>query len=280
MSITVNPLRSVLDQFYQRLTALKGVLFHLETQLHGYRDMLVDPGQGEDSDLARLFCGTRLVVSDLTEWPANGWRVNYPLQAFFSQGRQYVDMIDLIIRNHSHWTISQAYEAFETYLYNVVANYLYHDQTCIEQALQKKLKGTPQDLSTFRQAVRRVYRGKQNRQIFAYLRGLAPKLQLAEAKNNRGMDLGEWYEVVSEVRHAITHADSLIKSTRAWNNSWLFLLTANFPGTGTADGYRLSLEHDSATKVLTIFAEYALQIDKHLCRAAGYHWSIKRRVGV
>ncbi len=259
MSITVNPLRSVLDQFYQRLTALKGVLFHLETQLHGYRDMLVDPGQGEDSDLARLFCGTRLVVSDLTEWPANGWRVNYPLQAFFSQGRQYVDMIDLIIRNHSHWTISQAYEAFETYLYNVVANYLYHDQTCIEQALQKKLKGTPQDLSTLRQTVHQVY--KQNRQIFAYLRRLAPELQVAEAKNNRTMDLSEWYEVVSEVRHAITHADSLIKSVRtsAWSKSRLFLLRACFPGKKTADGFRLSLEHDSATKALTMFAEYALQ---------------------
>ena len=67
MSITVNPLRPVLDQFYQRLTALQGVLCHLETQLHGYRDMLVDPSQGEDSGLGRLFCGTRLVISDLTE---------------------------------------------------------------------------------------------------------------------------------------------------------------------------------------------------------------------
>jgi len=275
--ITVNPLRPVLDQFYQRLTALQGVLFHLKTQLHGYRDMLVDPSQGEDSGLGRLFCGTRLVISDLTEWPAHGWRVNYPLQAFFSQGRQYVDMIDLIIRNHSQWTISQAYETFETYLYDVVASYLYHGQTCIEPALQKRLQRPPQDTSTLRQAVRQVYRGKQNRQIFAYLRRLAPELQQAEANNNRGMDLREWYEVVSEVRHAITHADSLIKSARtsAWGKPRLSLLNACFPGTGTAGGYRLSLEHDSATKALTMFAEYALQVDKYLCRAAEYHWSIQ-----
>jgi hypothetical protein len=130
----------------------------------------------------------------------------------------YLDTARALIAREAAWTVSQAYEAFETFLKDIVATYLQANKNQADSEriakLDKKLPTLNNtDIAYWKEYVN-SYRGRNSSELFGCLRRLAPTLAMAEQNNNRQLDLILWYQRVSEVRHAATHSAMIIRKNR------------------------------------------------------------------
>jgi hypothetical protein len=258
---TNNPLQTPLDELFQRLNGLYGLLHHFKSYLNTYRSLLnemINTGKLKKSDLA---AGTSLVIRDLTEFPQNGWAVYYSTGSFFSQGEAYFQMIDLLLSQNSAWTISQGYEAFETFIKDITAFSLYENSEFADRDKLCKFKKKfneqlPEhlEINSWKEFVRYSYKISE---LLNIIRKITPELKKAEKNNNRNIDLTEWFKVISEVRHAVTHSGMLIKKNKLTKIDYQFLVRL-FHGKDTNDGYLLEPSTKDAEHNLVSLAEYSI----------------------
>jgi hypothetical protein len=279
MKETTNPLLEPGNELFAKLNVLYGLLFHLESQLNNFRKSLMHQLEKSRFDLSVIAAGSALVIRDLTEWPEDNWACYYPTGSFTTRGEEYLQVTDILLSRESAWAVSQAYEAFETFLKDITAAYLYnHPDRADEDALKKNVSTLkksglkPSDIEYWRKFVRLTYRS--GAKTLEYLRKLAPEIDKAEQHNNRAIDMSTWFEVVSKVRHATTHADLLIKSTRTstFSKTADSLLKQYFPGNLIDVGYKLELNREAAKMAFNFFAEYAFLVFKCLSMKQGYDW--------
>lgn len=281
MTINLNPLLIPISEMFVRLNVLNGLLFHIESQLNHFRQALARQQDEGNFDPSQICVGSALVIRDLTEWPQDNWAVYYPTGSFVSQGEEYLRVTDVLLQRESAWTISQAYERFEAFLKDITAAYLHHHPHYADA--DKLKKNTPalakstlkaDDIEYWKNFIRLAYR--KNDVLLEYLRELAPELKQAEQHNNRGINISDWYSVASEVRHATTHSDLVIKPQRmsAFLQDKHDLLSNYFPGTSTQTGYQLKLGRKDAEKALQLFAEYAFAVFKYLSKMQHYDWEV------
>lgn len=258
---TVNPIKPPLDNLFERLNDLYGLLSLLKSQLDNLRNLLNEIVEKRNLNLSDISEETSLVIRDLTEQPKNGWPIYYPSGQFVSRGEAYIRISDVLVNRESAWTISQGYEAFETFIKDVTTLFLYKDSQYADIEFWGKL---------IRQS------RKKNVEILKLLGEVAPELKKFEQKNNRNIDLTKWYKVVSEVRHASVHSNMLIKhkAMSSWSGSDKKLLAGLFQGRYTDDGYLLEPTIKNARCNLTLFAEYAFLIFKCLSKLKNYNWEI------
>jgi len=285
MSNNTNPIQSPLDDLLLRLNMLNGLVFHLESYLKNLRGLLKQAVAKSNIDPSLIFAGTSLAIRDLTEWPENNWAVYYPSGKFFSQGEEeYLRRGDDSLCREVTWTISQAYEAFETFLKDIIATYVFirKDQADtkkvenLDPRLRKELL-EPTNVEYWKEFIRKAY--SKNVDLLKFLRKIAPEIEEVEKQNNRNINLTEWYIVVTEVRHAATHSNMLIKSERmrSWSQKRHKLLNRFFPGSDTTGGYILNLNRKDAETNLVLFAEYAFGVFKCLSKLQHYEWNILRK---
>ena len=128
----MNPLNtSVYDLFYH-LNTLNGLLFTLDGQLTNFEKLYRESISETSLDISMIFSGASLVIRDLTEWPESGWAKYYPSGAFSSKGEEYFKLIRVLLARESAWTVSQAYEAFETFLKDISATLILENQGLAE----------------------------------------------------------------------------------------------------------------------------------------------------
>lgn len=275
---SVNPLNPALGVLYARLNMANGLLYSLESHLSNFRKMMQERIDKGEFDPEGLFVGTILAVSDITESPTNGWRHFSPSGKFAAGGRDYLDLVDRFVQRESAWCCSQGYEFFETYLYDAATTYLMNEASNIDRKWFKDCRASISSREDTRNCLRKTCQSKNNHKILESLRGICPEIKDAETANDRRLNLRDWYEVVSEVRHATTHANLLVKSSQIsdWPAPKKNLLTTLFPCEKQADGLQLKINRAEAEACLCTFAEYGFQIFKFLSKKAGYDWHILR----
>ena len=210
----------------------------------------------------------------------------YATGSFHAQDQEYIDSLAELVRQNSAVAISQGYEAFETFLKEQLSVYYHINQSDADtQRLQKfntsrKVAGlNASQLEYWRAFVLHAcYGSTNNDKYFKLLRDHAPGFATIEKTNPKGIDLTEWYNAVSEVRHAVTHAYFTIKRARisTWPQSRLDNLFAWFPvePVALAQGHKLRINHQTAQTALSYVSEYAFQAFKHLSIAKGYKWDM------
>ena len=97
-----------------------------------------------------------------------------------------------------------------------------------------------------------------------YIKTVTAEVHDLQVNNNRSINLEEWFEVASEVRHAITHNNFIIKGnkTKDWTSDRKKILTKYFYGSINEQGYHLALNSKNAQQNLIFFGEYAFGIFK------------------
>jgi hypothetical protein len=285
MSSNINPIQAPLDDLFLHLNILNGLLFHLESHLENLRKLFKESIVKSNIDPSYIFAGASLVIRDLTERPENKWAVYYPSGRFFSQGEEeYLQKGNDLLCREATWTISQGYEAFETFLKDITATYVFiHREHADAEKLEKldpmlrKELLEPTDVEYWKEFIRKAY--SKNVDLLKFLRKIAPELDEVEKRNSRNIDLTEWYVVVTEVRHAATHSNMLIKSEkmRSWSQERHELLNHFFPGTYIDGNYRLEPGRKDAETNLVLFAEYAFGVFKSLSKVQHYEWNILSR---
>jgi hypothetical protein len=281
-----NPLEKPLEELFSRLNILDGLLFHLESQLNAFKNLFEEMIQESGRELSSIGCGSAIAIRDLTEFPAHGGVVRYPTGKFILHGKEYLRITDELLERESAWTVSQGYEAFETFLKDITSYYL-HGNNQEADPVKLKKKGpcltkrqlVHADLEYWQTFTRLSYRKKD--ELIDYVRKLGPETYDAEKRNNRAIDLYEWYLLVGEIRHASTHSNMIIKNERmsSWGEERLKLLNQFFPGIRTDAGYALKIGRDKANTNLVLFSEYGFAVFKSLSKAKNYNWDILKKKG-
>ncbi|MBB6112527.1 hypothetical protein SAMN05421821_11962 [Mucilaginibacter lappiensis] len=117
------------------------------------------------------------------------------------------DEVDMIISRESLFQVSQAYEIVESFLYSLVAELIR-----LKSSLQLFVN-TNTNSSTFA-SIRKALKGfgerKNNRHLLSILRANASVFREFEKENIYDLDFEQWYEMLSEVRHCVTHSRSVV----------------------------------------------------------------------
>jgi len=222
----MNPFDEHLEKLLAHLNFLNGLLHVLDNHLENFHNLYNQYIEQHKLDENAFRTGYTLAIRDLTEWPANGWAVYYPSGNFILEGKEYINIKETFIHRESSWTISQAYETFETFLKDITACYLLIHKIdndlinvkieIFNKYLKKQYKKiSPDNFQYWRDFLQRNY--NNSIKIFKLLRAISPNIKNAEKHNNRAIDLTKWFDVTSEVRHAVTHSNSIIKNDRMLN---------------------------------------------------------------
>jgi hypothetical protein len=277
----MNPLNTPIYDLFYHLNTLNGLLFTLDSQLSNFEELYRESISKTSFEISIIFAGASLAIRDLTEWPKNGWARYYPSGKFSSKGEEYFELIRLLLARESAWTVSQAYEAFERFLKDIAATFLCENQDLAEIKnvekfeLDKKGKNLiKRDTVFWRTYVDHHYRTNSDK--LKFLRKLCPDISKSETKNNRFIDLTEWFGVVEEIRHCATHSNFIIKFERMknWSKAKQEILKKYFPGDIIEEGYQLNINSKDGTLCLELFSEYSFQMYKSLSLLKGYDWNI------
>lgn len=125
--------------------------------------------------------------------------------------------VDTFNIQFANFCIAQCFEAFETFLKDVIALKIYKSQK-LPLKIAKKIKGKSilQCRKNIEQACRQ--KNKYNKKLFALIKALSmpssTQLDLLQKQ------LGEWYIVLTEIRHCIVHSNSHLKAavTTNWSS--------------------------------------------------------------
>ncbi len=285
MNTTINPLRQSVEELSKQLNLLNGLISHLYAQLGNIRQNITQRLERDNIDSSLLFSGSRLAITDL-EGPE--WQHFFfgPRKFMFkAQGDEYFKMVDVLIQRESAWTVAQGYESFRTFLYSIAATYLssHHDTVAVS-----KLKSLTKFNERRREKGERVQPDSYPywRDYVGFLGGPSEVLSLLrrvdndnwlrgiERNNHRDVNLTEWLDVVSLVRHATIHSSAVIFVTKMenWPQRKSALLCRFFPGAHGEVGYTLHITVEQARTALQMFAEYAYAIFGILSRMHGYEW--------
>ena len=208
----------------------------------------------------------------------------YSSGTFIAKGDDYFKLIKILLVREASWTISQAYEAFETFLKNTLILLLLENPELaeikkIEKFKLDKKRGNVEesDFSFWEEYLKYYY--KTNTLKLKFLRKICPGIYKSETKNNRAIDLNNWFAVVEEVRHSATHSNFIIKKNRMknWTRAKNEMLKNNFHGRVPWYGYELNTTIGDAKFSLILFSEYSFQIYKFLSISKGYDWNILQK---
>jgi len=280
----MNPLNtSVYDLFYH-LNTLNGLLFTLDGQLTSFEKLYRESIAEASFDISTIFSGSSLAIRDLTEWPQSGFAIYYPSGVFSSKGEEYFKLIRVLLARESSWTVSQVYEAFESFLKDVSAALLLENKMLAEPKKVEKFESdkrsnnlTKTNIAFWRGYI--DYNYKTNTDRLKFLRKICSDISIVETKNNRAINLTEWFSVVEELRHSATHSNFIIYTKRMtnWSKTKREILQRYFSGINTDEGYQLDITIKNATFCLELFSEYSFQIYKFLSISKGYDWNILQK---
>ena len=280
----MNPLDGPIYDLFYRLNVLNGMLFTIGGQLDSFEKLYRESLSEASFDTSIVFSGTSLVIRDLTEWPASGWAVYYPSGVFSTKGEEYFKLISVLLARESSWTISQSYEAFEKFLKDISATFFRENQGLAETKKVEKFESDKKsgnlaktDIAYWRGYI--DYHYQTNAEKLKLLRKICPDIPMGEKKNNRVVDLTEWFTVVKEVRDAATHSDFTIRAYRMknWSQSKRNMLEKFFSGVSVDQEYKLNTTSKNAECCLQLFSEYSFQIYKFLSISRGYDWGILQK---
>lgn len=271
-----NPLQSNLDTLGENIGVTVGMLFQLDAHLTDYKKKLLKSFEclpvGPDYQLLT----STLVIGDLTGNLDNGWKINFPTDYRFQMKLGEVEAkIDLLIERESMRSIAHCYEVLESYMFDITATYLFLHRENHKELIQKKLKPASDTIDEFRDSIRGL-RGKNNKEILNLIRSLSDHFRDAEQKNNEGVDLKDWFEVLSKVRHGIIHSNFKLKKVlaRPLTHNEKIILDRYFPNVETDICFDLKIQKKNANKILNLMMEYAILIFKSFSILSGYDWKV------
>jgi hypothetical protein len=271
-----NPLQTPLDVLFGRITALNGALRVIEAQSRIALDTLKRHKSSDATALPDIWHGSRVLLEDIGDFPDDGWRrFKATAHAFVVRTEDAETAAGEILELIALFAVAQAYEAFETFLFDSVACLHCAKPSTADkrkQAEWAKKCGSPSTREQYRQYARDSYRGRNNAEVLSLIRSLARQVRQVEERNTLATDLRDWLEVASEVRHAATHSSGVLgkERRRRLSRQQEGVLRDWFPGEDRPDGYVLHLDTKSTERALMTFHNYAYAVHKSLSIEHGF----------
>ena len=286
MSTIANPLEPALMKLFQRAHVVYGLLHLMNEETTRLAKRIREAIASKQDEMPIILTGLSIPIIDLTGKTDHGWPLKYASGGFSVQDEQYVAALEALVSRNASWAVSQVYEAFETFLKDILAYYFMVNPSDAVPGKVAKFDGDQKSgglaknsFEYWRAYVGYVGHGTNNSGLFKLARALAPKLQQTEANKPLGIFLLDWYVAASKARHAVTHADFEVKPDE-WNSMTeeQMLLSQQWFPCRMDDGRRLlDVSPDHAERAIRMFLQYAFTIFKFLSDVKGYDWNIFER---
>jgi hypothetical protein len=282
MSNMSNPLQESITRLFERLSILNGLLHHLEHQLRNQEKLIRESYKKHNLDIEMLFGGARLAIMDISIPLSDGYVKWNLLKAFSARGEEFLNTSRDIVARESLRALSQAYEAFETFLYDMLGLYFdIHNNKVDTNKLNtyKTKKNITHELNGFqdwRAFAKFAY--QQNNDAIKYIRKISPDISDVEKKNSRKVNVNEWFSVITEIRHSVTHSEMRLSKSKfnSWSKSKKEILGKIVVYEEESDGYKMRTTRKNAEYNMELLAEYAFILFKYLSISIneGYDWDI------
>ncbi|MCP2042222.1 hypothetical protein [Pontibacter sp. HSC-36F09] len=204
-----------------------------------------------DKDI-KFISGSALIISDWTEPTDNGWEINFHTGVTRTTLKEnYGVEINRIISSECCLAYAQAFEALEKYLKDCAYYKLKNDISFMEM------------IKCEESIAREMMPGGD--QLFKWItKACGTSFQESSRKNNKNIKFKQFWSVLSEVRHAITHSSSNVKISKIKKSSYHFAVFEHLFSYTVIDDktYHVELDYKRLERVIKYVAEFGYQIYK------------------
>lgn len=165
--------------------------------------------------------------------------------------------VDMILSRECLFQISQAYEILESFLYNMVAEFI-NTKTTFGVFIDPKSNSST--FSSTRKALKTLSDRKNNKHLLGIIRSNSSVFREHEKENIYDLDFQKWYDMISEVRHCITH--SRMQVTKEFSSSLPSCFTDYFEVKSYNNEDTLFLDYQHCSELLTRISDYMFLIFK------------------
>lgn len=256
-----NPYYPAFDLLLAKLLAHEEVLRIVPRMISSDGECVVEPtASATDGDVTAD--SLQGFVADICEMRRGGLVRSFPTLRFPKTAKEARSHVNQVFRRRCYgWIVAQAFESFREFVEEI-------DRQLPAREVPRR-HYNPTGL------LGRMLKGRARRRMrhnikdsLKRIREAVPELGNCETHNSRGVNLCSWFVVLTAVRNAVAHADSIIEPSKLRKLD-AALLTAHFPGESDAEaGYVLNLTPDVARDTITRLREYSLAVYKAVSAAA------------
>lgn len=256
-----NLYRIYLDQFFEKILYYT----HISGRINKVFQKDVDLYSQKGSDIDFI---SALIISDWTASTEDGWESNFRTGMVAETTKDnYVEEIEKIHSRHLCFLYAQSFESFEKYLKDCLFDRSSRDNAIRDKAISKLPR-------TKRSSLSRANMPGGDK-LFEILK-IAGGKTFKEFSSNNNLDVTfkKLWEVLSEVRHAITHQESRIDLKKINKSAHhLAIFNSLFKSEILSDNLILvKLDYKIFRTLLKRFAEFAFQIFKLLSVEENLEW--------
>lgn len=256
-----NKYRKYLDQFFENLLYNRHISGRITKVFQ--KDI-----KEYTSEKAKIHFASALVISDWTGPTDNGWEINFHTGIVAETTKDnYETEINRILSRQLCLLYSQSFESFERFLKDSLFERMSHDEILREYTISLLPKKQKSSFS------RTKMPGGAN--LFKVLKKAGGEsFKTFTSENNLKIKFSELWTILSEVRHSITHKESLIESeliNKSEHHSGIFKFLFNSKPVFD-DLLLIELDYKKFEKLIKRFSEFAFQIFKILSIEENLGW--------
>ena len=257
-----NQYKEYLDYFFSTLLEFRHSTNRLNKILKKDVEIYTEKG-------SHIRASSALVISDWSGPTDNGWELNFHTGIFKETTKEnYESDINKIISRECCLMYAQSFEALEKYIKDCLFN---------QQLRNKELNSYILSLQRDENFVLTRERMPGGDKLFKILKKAGGKTFQSYTKhNNRNIKFKEFWTVLSESRHSITHSSSRIKKNKLNKSEHHFaIFKFLFNSTEIDNEYLLiELDYKKLNKLIKNLSEFAFQILKILSTEDNIEWKV------
>jgi len=256
-----NPYKTFLDDYFDKLLGFRHSTNRVNKVLAKDVEIYLPDG-------AQFYSGSALVISDWTGPTDNGWEINFHTGIFKETVKEmYPAEIKRIISRECCLMYAQSFEALESLLKNLIFDKACRSSELERFILAKRKKG----LTLTRE---KMPGGDDLFDIFKKFGGETYKA--FSETNNEKVKFRELWTILSLTRHAITHSQSILRTSELKPTEYHFAIFEYLFDFETKDENRIEIQLDSKKfeRLIKKLSEFGFQSFKIACIEDGLDWSV------
>ena len=200
----MNYLLKILNAYFEEILPIKGRLTVSESFLNTKKDEILNENREHRSVVSAIASYRDL---SLLQGGNNLFSPNFSYEMTIDT---MANEINDIVSQQSCFAVSQAYEVFESFLIELMTEYLLHNQNKLQL-----LKFTHGNIILLRETIREMVKkgqGVNNKGLLAMVRKISPHFRTHETKNIHNVNISQWFDLVTMIRHTLVHNRQIISS--------------------------------------------------------------------
>lgn len=247
-----NYLLKILDDYFAEILAIEGNLILSESFLIAKKDDIIKEKR-ENKEIVSAITSYRdlSLIKDENNLFA-------PNLSYLITTDNLENEIKHVISQQCCFAVSQAYEVFESFLIELLTEFFLKNQEKL-----KAVKFVTGDIILIRETIRNMVKQKQkanNKGLLSMVRKLSTYFRNHESNNIHKVDISQWFDLVSMIRHTLVHNRQII-SERLLNyletNKANAMFDRHFQRKKIGDNVCVYLEKNIASDILNWLNTFA-----------------------